>query len=780
MMENSIQVGTESRSDNFPVLETVKVSATVEELFVEAVVEQEYRNHSTSNIEAVYSFSLPVDSTLLKFEVVQGESVFSGTVVEKSVAEESYEEAITDGNTAIMLEISAQGLYTANIGNLMPGESATVRFSYGQFLRWNGNLVRMMMPATFAPRYGDAVSAGLSEHQIPDHSFVVERSFSFEMNISGVLAQLDIGSPSHDVEVIKAETETIVRTGAAISMDRDLVFEMRSRDGGSASAIQDTDFDQVLVMASFTPEIPDTEKGIRRAIKIVVDCSGSMAGDSIAQAKIAIARILEGIRDDDLFGIVAFGSEPKSIFDELVPMNSSNLQQAAEHVARLDADMGGTEIGTALDLAYELSVKKDLRQDILLITDGEVWDDGAVMERAQSSGHRIFAIGVGSSVAEDFVRKVADCTGGVCELVSPHENMAERIHRHFQRMYSIANEASIIWPEKPKREFPEIISSVFDGDTLHAVAWFDRELDGPVTLKVDLPDGKIKNFTAKTRKLTSDVRNEQTAPADQLPGTLARMTASNYLHSVSDKIEGQELAMKYQLISHWTNYLVIKEREDGEKANELPELRRVAHTVPAGWYGLSSATSKDLIPVMRCAGMEHPDAAASIALIARPSRGSSLLERMTGTGRAKPKASINIGSLRSPETKPKTEYLNQRTKSKADVGKLLTFINDEVHWRSLTIEHLPDLDVPDSVVSELKQLAKCEHDEGMVILALLYLACKSTAGREIDRGKRRQVLSAFKTSGVQKGLLDAVRNILVNDSAPPPSSVSQRTLVDFF
>jgi Ca-activated chloride channel homolog len=780
MMENSIQTDSKTHSDNSPVLETVKISATMEDLFVEAVVEQEYCNRSTSNIEAVYTFSLPVDSTLLKFEVVQGGSVFSGTVVEKSEAEESYEEAITDGNTAIMLEVSDQGLYTANVGNLMPGEPATVRFTYGQFLRWNGDLVRMMMPTTFAPRYGNPVSAGLSEHQIPDHSFGVERSFSFEMTIRGLLSQLGIGSPSHEVEVINAETETIVRTGSEISMDRDLVFEMRSSDGASSSAIQDTDFDQVLVMASFTPEIPETDKDVRRAIKVVVDCSGSMAGNSIAQAKVAVTRILESIRDDDLFGIIAFGSQPNSIFDELVPLNSSNLQKAVEHVAKLDADMGGTEIGSAMDLAYELLVNKGLQQDILLITDGEVWDDRAVMERARSSGHRIFTVGVGSSVAEDFVRKVAVCTGGICELVSPHENMAERIHRHFQRMYSPVSEASVIWPEQPNREFPEKITSVFDGDTLHAFAWFDRELDGPVTLKVNLPDGKIKKFTAATRKLASKVQDQQTTTVNQLPGTLARMTASKHLHSASNRSEGQKLAQKYQLLSRWTNYLVIKEREDGEKAVELPQLRRIAHTVPAGWHGSSSVKHQYCAPVMRCASMELADTDASSAFIARPGRGSSLLERMTGTGRARSEAKIEKRSPILPETSPERDYWSQRARGKADIGKLLSFINDEDHWRSMTIDHLPDLDVPESVVSKLKQLVKCEHDERIVILALQYLACKSTAGREIDRGKRRQVLSAFKTSGVQKGLLDAVRNILVNDSAPPPSSVSQSTLVDFF
>jgi Ca-activated chloride channel family protein len=44
--------------------------------------------------------------------------------------------------------------------------------------------------------------------------------------------------------------------------------------------------------------------------------------------------------------------------------------------------------------------------------------------------HRVFAVGVGSAVAEEMLRRLAQETGGACELVSPREGMAEKIARH--------------------------------------------------------------------------------------------------------------------------------------------------------------------------------------------------------------------------------------------------------------------------------------------------------------------------------------------------------------
>jgi Ca-activated chloride channel family protein len=52
--------------------------------------------------------------------------VLEGVVVEKKAAEERYEDAITAGDAAVMLEQLEPGLYTMNVGNLLPNEDASV------------------------------------------------------------------------------------------------------------------------------------------------------------------------------------------------------------------------------------------------------------------------------------------------------------------------------------------------------------------------------------------------------------------------------------------------------------------------------------------------------------------------------------------------------------------------------------------------------------------------------------------------------------------------------
>jgi len=84
-----------------------------------------------------------------------------------------------------------------------------------------------------------------------------------------------------------------------------------------------------------------------------------------------------------------------------------------------------------------------------------------VIRDARNSGHRIFTVGVGSAVTETFLRRLADECSGACELVSPNEEMARRIHRQFERMYAPrAQEVTVSCPIEATERFPKVIGTV--------------------------------------------------------------------------------------------------------------------------------------------------------------------------------------------------------------------------------------------------------------------------------------------------------------------------------
>ena len=113
-MKSGAAAKLESLNGEALFLEEVNAEATVRDLFAEVTVTQRYHNPEPSNIEAVYTFPLPLDAVLLGFEVKIGDRKLAGNVVAKAAAELHYEAAITGGDTAVLLEQAGPGLFTAS------------------------------------------------------------------------------------------------------------------------------------------------------------------------------------------------------------------------------------------------------------------------------------------------------------------------------------------------------------------------------------------------------------------------------------------------------------------------------------------------------------------------------------------------------------------------------------------------------------------------------------------------------------------------------------------
>lgn len=300
------------------------------------------------------------------------------------------------------------------------------------------------------------------------------------------------------------------------------------------------------------------------------------------QAKRALEGILDALQPHDRVTLIAFGSTINALSDRLLPCNKTNLAKAKNFAKQLDANMGGTEIEGALRRAYA-ALEESKSADIFLVTDGEVSSWEQVAREAASTGHRIFTVGVGNAVSEAFVRGLAAGTGGECELVSPREEMSERVIRHFERMRAPrAKRVAIHWPEGARNPAPSKPGAVFEGDTLVAYARFESpSVHGPVTLEIETETGEV---VRQELPIVAPAQRELTESLS----TVARLAASARLKEL-DGVPALETALHYRLVSPWTNWLVIAVRPEDEKASDIPELRKVPQTLAAGWGGAGSA-----------------------------------------------------------------------------------------------------------------------------------------------------------------------------------------------
>ena len=156
------------------LLEGVKAQGRVVGRMLDMNVEQRFRNPEDTNVEVVYTFPLPWHAVLLGLEVELNGHTLVGAVQRKAKARQKYEEAVSEGDSAILVTVNSDRSYTLELGNLMAHESCVVRLHYVQILQPEQGSLRLMLPTTLAPRYGDAVrDGGFERKRSIDHALAL-------------------------------------------------------------------------------------------------------------------------------------------------------------------------------------------------------------------------------------------------------------------------------------------------------------------------------------------------------------------------------------------------------------------------------------------------------------------------------------------------------------------------------------------------------------------------------------------------------------------------------
>ena len=591
-------------------MKSVHVHGKLDGLLLRMKTRQTYTNETNETLETVYTFPLAWGTTLLNLAVELNGKRLNGTVIEKKQAIKKYEKAIDNGDTPIMVERSGRGLYTANLGNLLPGETAVIEIEYAQLLNFQNKQIRLSVPTTIAPRYGDPHKQGnLLPHQTTAADGLVEYGFFMTLDIQGPATKGIINSPTHRIKTTKSFDGVNVQLDKQAFLDRDFVLLIQDVEGESfcIAGPDEPGSQTTAIITSFCPQLPPAKPNALR-LKILLDCSGSMAGDSMVQGRAALKHLFTSLKPTDCFAYTRFGSSVQRETPRMVMADSERIGWLLHHLPKTEADLGGTELGAAMDDVFKMGTRVNPRNDkedglptdVLIITDGEVWNIENIIALARTSGHRIYTIGVGSAPAESLLQELAKDTGGACEFVTPNEDMRDAIDRMVARMRTAQDvRFAIRWnateeQHKDHQWASTLPPQLIEGETVHLFARLPAKTEKPPVLicKTLVNNEEQEAASAKPTHITWDTE-----------GIVARLCAAAQIAELSeDKADtklAKSLAMKYQLVTQHTNLFLLHERAEGSKAEGLPKLQQVAQMQAAGWSGHGSVIRSDSL-ILAC------------------------------------------------------------------------------------------------------------------------------------------------------------------------------------
>lgn len=157
------------------------------------------------------------------------------------------------------------------------------------------------------------------------------------------------------------------------------------------------------------PNLSDLEKEISRSFDIflLIDCSGSMEGKLLKDAKQAAHRFVENIDlSSNMIGLISFNSEA------FLRQDLTNVEVSLFHSITSLSSSGTTNMSEAIKIACQAVTSSNSNNDkiIVLLTDGYPDNDNLTIiegENLKNLGIRIITIGVGHDVDSEFLKKLA-------------------------------------------------------------------------------------------------------------------------------------------------------------------------------------------------------------------------------------------------------------------------------------------------------------------------------------------------------------------------------------
>lgn len=599
-VERSWTGGLRAKDGRAVPLESVAIEGEVLGGHAHVRVRQTYVNLESEAIESVYTFPLPSDATLTGFRMECAGRLVEGVVKEREQAFRAYDDAIVAGHGAALLEQERKNVFTASVGNLLPGEKTVVEVEYVQRVQLDEGSMRVMIPTLVAPRYiPGAPSGSRTGHghvspttSVPDADRItpVIGAATYRVTLDLLLdlgREVKVSSASHRVAV---RSEGYGRTRVSFArdeepLDRDIVVEIRgtgTEQLATLCAHKGADGDGYFAL-SVLPDLFELRSSKRpNDVTFLIDTSGSMDGESIVQARAALRLCLRHLREGDRFNVIAFESTHRSFARESVVFTQKTLERADAWVASLVAS-GGTELLKPMTEA----ARSNPHGILVLLTDGQVGNEQEILRSvlAQAKGVRVYSFGIGTNVSDQLLRDLARETSGAVEFIHPGERIEDKVVSQFARAIAPrVGDVSVHFEGLDVGELaPGALAPLVDAEPWIVYGRYERGGVGKAIVR-----GRVGN-EAWVVEVPMELPQRNERPA------VAKLWASERIRDFErQKLEGRradamkariiELSVAHGVSSQYTSFVVVEKRSGERRAEGGASATRVVPVnAPAGW-----------------------------------------------------------------------------------------------------------------------------------------------------------------------------------------------------
>ncbi|XP_056128574.1 von Willebrand factor A domain-containing protein 5A-like [Rhinichthys klamathensis goyatoka] len=517
---------------NVPVpLKSISVEVRVQDHVSTVSSTLLYVNEEERPLEALFVFPLPADAAVCHFSAKIGEQEIVAEVQERETARDRYDDAVSSGQQAFLLEESAESpdVFGLSVGCLSPGQNAAVTIIYVTELDVQADhSLRFCLPAVLNPRYTPAGSGAGIVSEISSVCGAVPYTLTLSVHVSSPkpISKLESNCTLDPLVFLHSDhTQATVNLSPGHMFDKDVELFLYYQDTHQPSAIVEAGVATApsgslmrdpVVMISLYPEFPEevmSSLATQGEFIFVMDRSGSMgdvmhhgkgAQTRIESAKDTLLLLLKSLPMGCYFNIFGFGSRFEAFsFYESVEYNQDTMDQAMKSVKRMKADLGGTEILQPLKYIYSQRCKPNHPRQLFIFTDGEVENTKEVLDLVKHHvhSHRCFSFGIGEGASSALITGMAREGSGHAQFITGTDRMQPKVMQSLRfALQPPVFKISLRWtlPDGIKVEkLSQPIKVLFQGQRALIYAQLKGESsgdsEGMVTVKYRLKDRLVTN-----------------------------------------------------------------------------------------------------------------------------------------------------------------------------------------------------------------------------------------------------------------------------------------------
>ncbi|XP_029026307.1 von Willebrand factor A domain-containing protein 5A-like [Betta splendens] len=611
-------------------LKSIEVELQVRDHVATVVSTLSYDNKEDKPIEAVFVFPLPGDAAVCHFSATVGQTQIVAEVKEKQQAREEYDDALSSGQQAFLLEESDQSpdIFSLSVGSLPPGESASIRLEYVTELAVQADDgLRFCLPAVLNPRYQPRGSGGPSVEvtSVPASQVPYTLSFSARLSSPRPISKVESSSSLDPLQFLNAEqTQATVKLAAGHKFDRDVELLVYYKDAhqpsavveaGQASAEPGSLMGDPVVMVSLYPDFPQTVMSSVTScgeFVFVLDRSGSMdcavnntnpEQTRIANARDTLLLLLKSLPMGCYFNIYGFGSTFEHIFPESVEYSEKTMEEALKKVEGMKADLGGTEILQPLKHIYNQPCVPNQPRQLFVFTDGEVWNNKEILHlvKENASSHRCFSFGIGEGASSALINGMAKEGGGHAQFITGADRMQTKVLQSLRfALQPAVVDISVTW-DLPKGVSATVLSppitAIFHGQRSLVYAQLTGQsseaAEGCVTVKYSLAGHPSQSRVKFSLKAVDTGLTVHRLGARSLIRSLEMQEEENGEKPEEVKKRVVELSVQSGVSSAYTAFVAVN--KGNNETIQGPLVRRNVKTP-----GMMMMTCSMPMPMMMC------------------------------------------------------------------------------------------------------------------------------------------------------------------------------------